>query len=85
MKIIKKIKRFLGLELPYLLEDEDIKDPIVFKNKKENIVNNTESKINKNAELENQLRQFNNCMINSSISMNEARELLNLEKIGKEI
>ena len=85
-KVIKKIKKILGLTPPYLLEiEEDIKDPIVFKNKKENIVNNTASKINKNDELENLLRQMNNCMINSSISMNEVRELLNLGKIGKEI
>lgn len=81
MRIIKKIKKILGLELPYLLEEENIKDPIVFKNKKENVVNNTESKIYKNDELEYQLRQINNCMINSSISMNEAIELLNLGKI----
>ena len=82
MRIIKKIKKFLGLELPYLLEDEELKEPIVFKNE-ENLVNlhkNTEVKIYKNDELENQLAHFNNCIINSGISMNEARELLNLRK-----
>lgn len=82
MKIIKKIKRFLGLELPYLLEDEELKEPIVFKNWK-NVVKtpkNTEVKIYKNDELENQLTHFSNCIINSGISMNEARKLLNLRK-----
>lgn len=78
-KIIKKVKKILGLELPYLLEEEKISEPIVFKNKKDNIVTvpkNVEVKIYKNTELENQIMLLSNCAINCGITMNEARKLV---------
>ena len=37
-KMFKKIKRILGLELPHLLEEEEEKEPIIFNNKKDNII-----------------------------------------------
>ena len=84
MKIIKKIKRFLGLELPYLLEEENIQDPIVFKNKKENIVDvtkKTEIIFYKNENLEKNIKQLSKCMSTSGITANEARILLNIGEI----
>lgn len=83
-RIFKKIKKVLGLELPYLLEEEDIKEVIEFKNKKDNIVaipKNVEVKIYENTELEKQIMLLSNCVTNSGITMNEARELL--AKIGE--
>lgn len=78
-KIIKKVKKILGLELPYLLEEEKISEPIVFKNKRDNIVTvpkNVEVKIYKDAELENNVKMLANCAINSGMTMNEAREFV---------
>lgn len=80
-KIIKKIKRILGLELHYLLEEEEeeVKDTIVLKDRKDNIIavpKNVEVKFYKDTELENQIMLLSNCAINSSITMNEARKLL---------
>lgn len=78
-KIIKKVKKILGLELPYLLEEEKISEPIVFKNKKDNIVaipKNVEVKIYKDTELENNVKMLANCAINSGMTMNEAREFV---------
>lgn len=80
-KIIKKIKRILGLELPYLLEEEkeEVKEPIVLKDRKDNIIavpKNVEVKFYKDTELENQIMLLSNCAINSGITMNEARKLV---------
>lgn len=83
-RIFKKIKKVLGLELPYLLEDEDIKEVIEFKNKKDNIVaipKNVEVKIYENTELEKQIMLLSNCVTDSGITMNKAIELL--AKIGE--
>lgn len=83
-RIFKKIKKVLGLELPYLLEEENIKEVIELKNKKDNIVaipKNVEVKIYENTELEKQIMLLSNCVTNSGITMNEARELL--AKIGE--
>lgn len=77
--IIKIIRQLLGLELPYLLEEEEIKDTIVFKNKKDNIVaipKNVEVKIYEDTELENNVKMLANCAINSGMTMNEAREFV---------
>lgn len=87
MRIIKKIKKFLGLELPYLLEEENIKDPIVFKNKKENIVaipKNIEMIFSKNENLEKNIKQLSKCMYESGITSNEARKLLNIGEMKGE-
>lgn len=87
MKIIKKIKRLIGLELPYLLKDEDIKDPIVFKNKKENIAaipKNIEMIFSKNENLEKNIKQLSKCMYESGITSNEARKLLSIGKMKGE-
>lgn len=70
MKIIKKIKRFLGLELPYLLEDNEeaeIKGSIV----------KIPEKFYKLDTWKN-IEQLNKAMMASSITINEARELLNI-------
>lgn len=76
-KIIKKIKKILGLELPYLLEE--VKEPIVF----DNIIGvpkNAEVKFYKDTELENSIKQFANCVINSGMTANEIRGLLRLKR-----
>lgn len=73
MKIIKKIKRFLGLELPHLLEDEEEAEIEI----KGNILNAPES-FYKNENWVETIKQLNQSMIASSITMNEARELLNI-------
>lgn len=69
MKIIKKIKRFLGLELPHLLEEEE--------EIKGNILKAPES-FYKNENWVETIKQLDQAMIASSITMNEARELLNI-------
>lgn len=78
-KMFKKIKRILGLELPYLLEEEEEKEPIIFNNKKDNIIavpKNVEVKFYKDTELENNVKMLANCAINSGMTMNEAREFV---------
>lgn len=77
-KIFKKIKRILGLELPHLLEEKEEKEPIMFNNKKNNIIavpKNVEVKFYKDTELENNLKMLANAVINSGITMNEARKI----------
>lgn len=77
-RIFKKIKKVLGLELPYLLEEENIKEVIEFKNKKDNIVaipKNVEVKFYKDTEFEKSFKMLANAAINSGITMNEAREI----------
>ncbi len=71
MKIIKKIKRFLGLELPHLLEEEE---EIEIKG---NILKAPES-FYKNENWVETIKQLDQAMLASSITMNEARELLNI-------
>ena len=73
MKIIKKIKKFLGLELPHLLEDEEEAEIEI----KGNIVNAPES-FYKNENWVETIKQLNQAMMASSITMNEARELSNI-------
>lgn len=73
MKIIKKIKRFLGLELPHLLEDEEESEIEI----KGNILKAPES-FYKNENWVETIKQLNQAMMASSITMNEARELLNI-------
>lgn len=72
MKIIKKIKRFLGLELPHLLEDEEAEIEI-----KGNILKAPESFYEKENWQET-IKQFSDCMSKSMMTSNEARELLNI-------
>lgn len=71
MKIIKKIKRFLGLELPHLLEDEEEEVEI-----RGNIPKTPESFYKTN--IWENIELLNKAMLKSSISINEARELLNI-------
>ena len=76
-KMFKKIKRILGLELPYLLEEE-VKESIIFNNKKDNIIavsKNVEVKFYKDTEFEKSFKMLSNAAINSGITMNEAREI----------
>lgn len=73
MKIIKKIKRFLGLELPHLLEDEEEAEIEI----KGNILIAPKS-FYKNENWVETVKQLNQAMMSSSITMNEARELLNI-------
>lgn len=78
-KMFKKIKRILGLELPHLLEGEEEKEPIIFSNKKNNIIavpKNVEVKIYKDTELENNVKMLANCAINSGMTIDEAREFV---------
>lgn len=77
MKIIKKVKKFLGLELPHLLEDEkeaeiEINGNILKAPKNFYTVNTMES-----------IELFNKAMIESTMTMNEDRELFNLERKTK--
>lgn len=77
-KMFKKIKRISGLELPHLLEEEEEKEPIIFNNKKDNIIavpKNVEVKFYKDTELEKSFKMLANAAINSCITMNEAREI----------
>lgn len=71
MKIIKKIKGLLGLELPYLLEEEEAEIEI-----KGNILKAPENFYT--SEVEKQIEQFNKAILSGGISINEAKELLNL-------
>lgn len=73
MKIIKKIKRFLGLELPHLLEDEEEAEIEI----KGNILKAPES-FYKKENWEETIKQFSDCMSKSMMTANEARELLNI-------
>lgn len=78
-KMYKKIKRILGLELPHLLEEEEEKEPVIFNNKKDNIIavpKNVEVKLYKDKELENNFRMFANAVMNSGMTMNEARKIV---------
>lgn len=78
-KMFKKIKRILGLELPHLLEEEEEKEPIIFSNKRNNIIavpKNVEVKIYKDTELENNVKMLANCAINSGMTINEVREFV---------
>lgn len=72
MRIIKKIKRFLDLELPHLLEDEEAEIEI-----KGNILKAPES-FYKKENWEETIKQFSNCMSKSMMTSNEAKELLNI-------
>lgn len=77
--IIKIIRKLLGLELPYLLEEEEAKEPIIYIDQNNNVIpipKNVEVKIYKNTELENQIMLLSNCAINCGITMNEARKLV---------
>lgn len=71
MKIIKKIKRFLGLELPYLLEEEEEAKIEI----KGNILKASES-FYKNENWVETIKQLNQAMMESSMTVNETRELL---------
>ena len=73
MKIIKKIKRFLGLELPHLLEEEEEAEIEI----KGNILKASES-FYKNENWVETMNQLNQAMTAGSITMNAARELLNI-------
>lgn len=70
MKIIKKIKRFLGLELPHLLEDEEAEIEI-----KGNILKAPES-FYKKENWQETIKQFSDCMSKSMMTSNEVRELI---------
>lgn len=72
MKIIKKIKRFLGLELPHLLEDEEEAEIEIKCNILKTPENFYKSDTWKNIE------QLKKAMLLGSITTNEARELLNI-------
>ena len=72
MKIIKKIKGFLGLELPHLLEDEEATEIEI----KGNILKAPES-FYKTDTWKN-IEQLNSAMYKSGITINEARELSNI-------
>lgn len=74
MNLIKKIKRFLGLELPYLLEEEEEKIEI-----RGNImrVSNDFSII----KTEEQLKQFAKASSQSGMTMNEARKILGVKEL----
>ncbi|MCX4303791.1 MAG: hypothetical protein OSJ66_07295 [Clostridia bacterium] len=78
MKIIKKIKRFLGLELPHLLEEEEEAKIEI----KENILKAPEG-FYKNENWIETIKQLNQAMMASSITTNQAREMLNLRKVEK--
>lgn len=73
MKIIKKIKKILGLELPYLLEEEEEAEIEI----KGNILKAPEN-FYKNENWIETIKQLNQAMMASSITINEARELLNI-------
>lgn len=73
MKIIKKIKRFLGLELPHLLEDEEAEMEM-----KGNILKAPESFYK--TDTWKDIEQFNKAMLASSMTINEARELLSMRR-----
>lgn len=76
MKLIRKIKRFLGLELPYLLEEEEIENKTTFNN----IPNNSIVAIPKNTEVQfyksENWKNISEAMYRSGITMNEAREMM---------
>lgn len=71
MKIIKMIKRFLGLELPHLLEDEEEAKIEI----KGNILKAPES-FYKKEKWQETIKQFSDCMSKSMMTSNEARELI---------
>lgn len=70
MKIIKKVKQFLGLELPHLLEDEKEAEIEI----KSNILKAQENFYT--SEVDKQIEQLNKAMLSGTITMNEARELI---------
>lgn len=72
MKIIKTIKRFLGLELPHLLEDEEETEIEI----KGNILKAPENFYT--TDTWKNIDQLNSAMYKSGITINEARELLNI-------
>lgn len=71
MKIIKKIKRFLGLELPYLLEQE------------EETKCNTED-FNKDEDLTEMIERLSHAMLQNTMTANQARENLKRGTIRNE-
>ncbi len=71
MKIIKKIKKILGLELPYLLEEEEEAEIEI----KGNILKAPES-FYKKENWEETIKQLSDCMSKSMMTPNEAREIL---------
>lgn len=73
--IIKIIRKLLGLELPYLLEEEE-KAKIEIKR---NILKAPEY-FYKNENWVETINQLNQAMMASSITMNKARELLNIRR-----
>lgn len=75
MKIIRNIKRFLGLELPHLLEEEEEAEIEI----KRNILKAPEY-FYKNENWVETINQLNQAMMASSITMNEARKLLNIRR-----
>jgi len=76
MKLIRKIKRFLGLELPYLLEEEEIENKTTSNNR----LNNSIVAIPKNTEVQfyksENWKNISEAMYRSGITMNEAREMM---------
>ena len=76
MKLIRKIKRFLGLELPHLLEEEEKENKTTFNNRPNKrivaIPKNTEVQFYKSENWKN----ISEAMYRSGITMNEAREMM---------
>lgn len=75
MSLIKKIKRFLGLELPYLLKEEETRIEV-----QGNILIAPEE-FYKSEKWEKTIEQFNQAMILSGTTMNENRERLGVKKL----
>lgn len=75
MSLIKKIKKFLGLELPYLLEEEETRIEV-----QGNILIESEE-FYKSEKWEKTIEQFNQAMILSGTTMNENRERLGVKKL----
>lgn len=75
MKIIKKIKRLLGLELPHLPEEEEEMEIEI----KGNILKAPES-FYKKENWEETIKQISDLMSKSMMTSNEAIELLNIRR-----
>ncbi len=85
MKINKRIKKLLGLELPYLLEDEEEEiTPIIYKNKQSNnivsIPKNANIQFYKSEYLEN-IEKLSRVISSGGMTINEAREAM--KKLGE--
>lgn len=78
MKLIRKIKKFLGLELPYLLEEEEEADIEL----QGNILKAPEGFYKKENWVET-INQFSDYMSKSMMTANEVRELV--YKLGGKI